>query len=60
MWQTLPAVEHFWREAEEGWRYISYQGLDAELPLPSLNCRLPLRQIYDGVAFAPENLAAEP
>ncbi len=51
VWQTLLAVEHFWREAESGWRYTSYQGLDAELNIPALNCRIPLRQIYDGVEF---------
>ena len=55
VWQTQPAVEHFWHGPEEGWRYASYQGLDAELNVPALNCRVPLRQIYDGVTFASDD-----
>ncbi len=49
--QDQPLAEHFWREADGHWRYTSYLGLDAELTVPSLGIRIPLRRLYDGVTF---------
>ena len=34
---------------ERGWRLREFSGLDAIVPLPALNCDLPLAEIYDGI-----------
>ena len=33
----------------DGWRRREYSNLDAIVPLPALNCELPLAEIYAGI-----------
>lgn len=50
--QKEPRVEQFVRQSDGGaWLYSQASGLDDVLSLPSLDCALPLREIYDRVAF---------
>ena len=48
---TTALVEHY-RRADGQWVYTVAQGVDAVLRLPSVDCELPLREIYDQVDFA--------
>ena len=37
-----------------------YQGLEAVIPLPEIDVELPLAEVYEAVAFAPEPNEDEP
>lgn len=52
--QDKPLVEHFARQASGQWLYTAYRGLSAVVDLPSIDCQLPLAEIYDRVEFPPE------
>ena len=43
-------VERFLRKSDE-WSYTFFQGLEQQLPLTSLQCELPLQEIYGRVTF---------
>lgn len=45
MSQDESLVEHYQRDGSH-WLYTTAQGRDATLPLPSLECALPLHEIY--------------
>lgn len=51
--QELPLVTVF-RRTEAGFVREVVEGLDAVIPLPEIKIDLPLAEIYDGVACAPE------
>ena len=57
--QEQPLVEHFRRDEAGEWRYKSYLGLGGELSVPSLGCRIPIRQIYAGAEFDPDKVAEQ-
>jgi len=44
-------VEHFVRQEDDSWKFTATEGLDASIFLPSLNCTLPLAEVYDRVVF---------
>lgn len=48
--QDRMRVEHYHRQ-EKGWMFTDFEGVDAVLLLPSLQCELPLRDIYDRVTL---------
>lgn len=48
--QDMPLVT-LWRRAAGGFVCELYEGLESAIPLPELGCELPLREIYEGVAF---------
>lgn len=52
--QTVPRIEQFTRLEGGFWRLREVSGLDATLALPSLDCELPLREVYDEVDVAAE------
>lgn len=52
--QDKPLIERFSRQADGGWLLHRHHGLDAVVPLPTIECRLPLREVYDRVAFSSE------
>jgi len=52
--QDKPLVEHFARQASGQWLYTAYRGLSVVVDLPSIDCQLPLAEIYDRVEFLPE------
>ncbi len=46
--QQQPLVELYERH-DDSWQTEEYAGLDAVIPLPALNCDLPLAEIYAGI-----------
>jgi len=49
--QHRPLVEHYARQPDESWLLRSYEGVEAILPVPSIDCELPLADIYDKVEW---------
>lgn len=52
--QDKPLVEHFERQSGGQWLYTAHRGLAAIVQLSSIDCQLPLAEIYDRVEFPPE------
>ena len=52
--QDEPYVERFVRQSNDAWLLTVLKGTTAILELPSLGCQLPLSEIYEDVAFTPE------
>lgn len=52
--QDVPAVVAYRRSEQGGFSREVHEGLDAILPLREVEIELPLAEIYEGVAFAPE------
>ena len=48
--QQQPLVELHERH-DGGWHAQVFSGLDAIVPLPALDCELPLTEIYEGISF---------
>lgn len=46
VWQTIPKVQSWYKEAENLWRISSAFGLDKTLHLYSINCTIKLKDIY--------------
>lgn len=51
VWQDRPVIEHFARQENGIWTHTAYLGLESSLFLASVECTLPLREIYDRVEF---------
>ncbi len=50
--QNEPRIERYLRQTDsEEWLYVAVDGLDASLELPSVACRLHLRDVYRRIAF---------
>ncbi len=49
--QTQERVEHHQRLESGQWLLTDYQGLDTTVLLPSLDCQVPLTEIYDKLAL---------
>lgn len=54
--QDQPGIERYLRQGEV-WILSESQGLDAVVPLESIDCQLSLREVYDKVFEAGENQA---
>jgi Uma2 family endonuclease len=50
--QDRPRLEHFSRQPDGTWSLKEVGGLDASLDIASINCRLPLAEVYDRIEFA--------
>jgi Uma2 family endonuclease len=46
-----PRIEHFSRQPDGSWSYHRYTGLEAVVPLPSIDCTLRLVDVYDRIVF---------
>jgi Uma2 family endonuclease len=51
VWQELPLLEHFTRQPEDAWLLRVVEGLDATLHIASLDCAIPLSEIYRLIDF---------
>jgi Uma2 family endonuclease len=51
--QTMPLIEVHSRRPD-GWLMAEALGLESSIRLPSIDCRLPLQEVYDRVVFPPE------
>lgn len=49
--QDQPFIDHFNRNESGAWMLVSPVGLESTLHLASINCTLPLAEIYDRVEF---------
>ncbi len=54
VWQDMPLIEHFIRQADGNWLMVTALGLDARLDIASLGCRLKLSEVYRLIEFPPE------
>jgi Uma2 family endonuclease len=52
--QDRPLVEHFARQRDAQWLYTAHRDLSASIHLSTIDCQLPLAEIYDRVEFPPE------
>lgn len=50
--QESQRIEHFVRQANDLWLFSDTIGTDATLILPTLDCAIPLAEIYEDVVFA--------
>ncbi|MCS6844015.1 MAG: Uma2 family endonuclease [Caldilineales bacterium] len=53
--QDEALVEHYARQPDGRWLLTDYRGLEAVLALPSIQCSLPLAEIYDKVELPPSD-----
>ena len=49
--QAYPSVEHYARRANGSWLYSVTTELTASVTLESIECRLPLAEVYDRIVF---------
>jgi Uma2 family endonuclease len=49
--QDRPRVEHYLRQDGHVWLYTDVSGLESSVSLSSIECRVPLAEIYDKVVF---------
>jgi len=49
IWQTIPKVQSWYKEADNLWRISSAYGLDKTIQLYSINCKIALKDIYKRV-----------
>ena len=49
--QDRPFVEHFEKRADGQWVYHVFDSMESELTITSVECELPLSEIYDRVEF---------
>jgi Uma2 family endonuclease len=49
--QHRPLVEHYVRQPDGSWSYSSASNLSEAINLTSIDCRLPLSEIYDRIIF---------
>ncbi len=52
--QDRPLVEHYVRQGKDEWLLTEQSSLQDPLILPSIQCQLPLSEIYRKVQFAPD------
>ena len=52
--QSSPWIDHFHKDANGEWVLSSVVGLDNGLHLASIDCALRLAEVYDRIAFPPE------
>jgi Uma2 family endonuclease len=52
--QDAPLVEHYVRQGPDTWQLTEQRSLEAVIDLPSIQCQLPLVEIYLKVRFASE------
>jgi Uma2 family endonuclease len=49
--QNRPLIERFTRQPDGVWLFTESAGLDAVMPIESIQCQLPLVEVYDRVEF---------
>lgn len=57
--QDEPHVERFVRQADDSWLLTVFKGLDAVVELTTLNCALPLAEIYEDVTFGADEASSD-
>ncbi|MBL8157275.1 MAG: Uma2 family endonuclease, partial [Anaerolineae bacterium] len=49
--QDVERIEHYVRQEDGQWLFSDALGSEAVVELPSIQCRLPLNEVYDKVTF---------
>lgn len=57
--QDEPHVERFVRQDDGSWLLTEFKGLEAVVELTTLNCALPLAEIYEDVTFVPDEASSD-
>lgn len=58
--QTHPLIDHFQRHSGGQWLFTAVEGMEATLALGSIDCELPLVEVYERIVFPPpESLLPE-
>jgi Uma2 family endonuclease len=55
--QHRPHITQFFRQADGSWAYNEFNDLDSTVKLASLDCDLPLSEVYEGIRFDAETAA---
>lgn len=50
------SAAHVYRRTDSGFDHEVYTGLDAIIPLPEIQCELPLKELYQNVDFLPQSV----
>lgn len=50
--QDEPLIEHYTKQENGGWEKTEIEGLDSVLKLASIECEIPLNELYDLVEFS--------
>ena len=58
--QDFLLIEHYTRQPDNRWLLTAYEGLEAVAVLSSIDCELPLAEVYDKVEWPAEEDAAAP
>jgi hypothetical protein len=53
--QDKPFVEHFSKQTDGNWLYVSFNDMSDSFEIKSVECLLSLVEIYDRVEFPPLN-----
>ncbi|MEK6320245.1 MAG: Uma2 family endonuclease [Acidobacteriota bacterium] len=53
--QDRPYITHYVRRADGGWLRTDIEGLDSEIELVTISCKMPLREVYALVDFPNAN-----
>jgi Uma2 family endonuclease len=53
--QDQPLIEHYIRQADGGWLYYIYEGLERSFKIDSVDCKVLLTEVYDRIVFGDEN-----
>jgi Uma2 family endonuclease len=49
--QESPYIEHWTRQSEHSWLLVEFFDLHQSISLPSINCTLPLAEVYDKIEW---------
>jgi Uma2 family endonuclease len=49
--QTQPLIEHYIKQSDGSWKFLTHKGLAATTRLETINCTLSLKDIYRRVTF---------
>lgn len=52
--QDQPLIEHYVRQPDGTWLWTAVEGLDETIALPTIDCTLPLAEVYDQIEFFTE------
>jgi len=52
--QSSPVISHYLRQADGGWSYYVYQGLEQSLSIKSIDCALKMAEVYDRITLPAE------
>ena len=59
IFQDVPFVEHYEKQADGRWAHTAYDGLGSMLRIHSIGCEIPMREVYDRVDVPEETPSVE-